>query len=372
MAKLKKRKDGRYQRKITLSTGKVRIVYGKTLAELKAAEDAVRAEDSQGLAVGDHTLVGEWARIWLDSYKQGLRASTVRMYRDAYNLHILSYLGKMELRDVKPVHVRAVMSGVADRSDSLQHKVLLTMRQMFQTARLNGLILNDPTEGIRPTKHARPEKKKYLTQQEMELLMQNVTNERARAFCGLCLYCGLRKEEALGLRWSDILDGKLTVNQTVTFLSNQQDTNHELKTKAAHRTVPVPQKMLDILAETPRLGVYIVPAADGSEMTRSAYTKMWNLHVRRVVPFPVHAHMLRHTYATTLYRAGVDLRTAQKLLSHSSIQMTADIYTHLEAEDSMAVSEQLNSYLNGKQSQTEEEHGSEFFSKSSQTVVNPA
>ena len=372
MAKLKKRKDGRYQRKITLSTGKVRIVYGKTLAELKAAEDAVRAEDSQGLAVGDHTLVGEWARIWLDSYKQGLRASTVRMYRDAYNLHILSYLGKMELRDVKPVHVRAVMSGVADRSDSLQHKVLLTMRQMFQTARLNGLILNDPTEGIRPTKHARPEKKKYLTQQEMELLMQNVTNERARAFCGLCLYCGLRKEEALGLRWSDILDGKLTVNQTVTFLSNQQDTNHELKTKAAHRTVPVPQKMLDILAETPRLGVYIVPAADGSEMTRSAYTKMWNLHVRRVVPFPVHAHMLRHTYATTLYRAGVDLRTAQKLLGHSSIQMTADIYTHLEAEDSMAVSEQLNSYLNGKQSQTEEEHGSEFFSKSSQTVVNPA
>ena len=36
MAKLKKRKDGRYQRKITLSTGKVRIVYGKTLAELSS------------------------------------------------------------------------------------------------------------------------------------------------------------------------------------------------------------------------------------------------------------------------------------------------------------------------------------------------
>ena len=346
MAKLKKRKDGRYQRKITLSNGKVRIVYGKTIAELNAAEDAVRNEDSQGLTVGDHTLVGEWAKVWMESYKHGLRASTVRMYRDAYNLHIMSYLGRMELRDVKPVHIRAVMSGVSEMSDSLQHKVLLTMRQMFQTARLNWLVLNDPTEGIKQTKHARPEKKKYLTQEEMELLMQNVTNERARTFCGLCLYCGLRKEEALGLRWSDIENGKLTVNRAITFCGNRQDENHELKTRASHRTIPVPQRLQDILDVTPRLSAYVVPAADGSDMTTTAMSRLWSSHIQSVVPFHVHPHMLRHTYATTLYRAGVDLRTAQKLLGHSSIQMTADIYTHLEAEDAMAVSDKLDEYLN--------------------------
>ena len=55
--------------------------------------------------------------------------------------------------------------------------------------------------------------------------------------------------------------------------------------------------------------------------------------------------MLRHTYATTLYRAGVDLRTAQKLMGHSSIQVTADIYTHLEQEDSLHVADKLNEYL---------------------------
>lgn len=58
--------------------------------------------------------------------------------------------------------------------------------------------------------------------------------------------------------------------------------------------------------------------------------------------------MLRHTYATTLYRARVDLRTAQKLMGHSSIQVTADIYTHLEQEDSLHVSDKLNEYLSGK------------------------
>ena len=71
----------------------------------------------------------------------------------------------------------------------------------------------------------------------------------------------------------------------------------------------------------------------------------------------------RHTYATTLYRAGVDLRTAQKLMGHSSIQVTADIYTHLEQEDSLHVADKLNEYLSGK---------SENSAKSSQKVVKLA
>lgn len=90
---------------------------------------------------------------------------------------------------------------------------------------------------------------------------------------------------------------------------------------------------------------------------------MWNSHVVSLVPFPLHPHMLRHTYATTLYRARVDLRTAQKLMGHSSIQVTADIYTHLEQEDSLHVADKLNEYLSGK---------SENSVKSSQKVVKLA
>ena len=198
MEKLKKRTDGRYQRKITLSDGRQKVVYGRTLAELAVAEQALRADDQAGLDVGDHTLVGEWAKIWLATYKQNLRAATVKMYRSSYNNHIMEPLGGMELREVKPVHIRAVMADVANKSESLQHKVLLTMRQMFEAARLNGLILRNPTDGVKTTPHARPQKKKYLTAAEAAELMQVPMEPRARAFCALCLYCGLRKEEALG------------------------------------------------------------------------------------------------------------------------------------------------------------------------------
>ena len=149
----------------------------------------------------------------------------------------------------------------------------------------------------------------------------------------------------------------------MTFLNNQQDPVDDLKTKTAPRVVPIPDNLRSVLLETPHLSRYIVPAADGGDMTRSAFTRLWNSHVAALVPFSLYPHMLRHTYATTLYRAGVDLRTAQKLMGHSSIQVTADIYTHLEQEDSLHVADKLNEYLSCK---------SENSAKSSQKVVKLA
>ncbi len=347
MAKqLKRRKDGRYQRGITLSNGKVKVVYGRTMKDLEAAVRAVRREDDDGLEVGDHTTVGQWAHTWLASYKSQLRFATVRMYKNAYNNHIMAVLGMKELREVRPVHIRAVMSSVADKSESLQHKVLLTMRQLFQTARQNGLVSKDPTEGIKITPHARPNRKEYLTREESELLIHAVTEPRARAFCALCLYAGLRREEALGLQWADIGPGRLVVARAMTFGTNQQLPVEDLKNRASARILPVPTPLQEVLDQTPRLSKYVVPAANGADMTITAFRHLWE-QVVSAVDFEVRPHMLRHTYATTLYHAGVDLRTAQQLLGHATIQMTAQIYTHLEAEDGLKVAGRLNDYLAG-------------------------
>ena len=346
MPKLKKRSDGRYQRKVTLPDGRQKLVYARSVPELNTAVKALLDEAEAGLQIGDHTLVGEWAHTWLASYKTSLRAATVRMYRGAYNVHIMPVLGRMELRDVRPIHIRKVMASVADKSESLQHKVLLTMRQLFETARLNALILRNPCDGIKITPHAKSTGRKYLTQQQAVQLMQAVTDPRARVFCALCLYAGLRKEEALGLHWSDIGPASMAITRGVTFPDgNQPDPRMELKNKASRRVLPIPQKLRQILDTTPRTSVYVVPSADGGVMTSTAYQRLWKNAVAARVDFPVHAHMLRHTYATTLYHAGVDLRTSQQLLGHSSIQMTAEIYTHLEAEDGLSVVKNMDEYL---------------------------
>lgn len=344
---LKKRKDGRYQRRVTLSNGKTKMVYGRTQAEVNAAARRAMADDDAGLEVGDSTTVGEWAKIWLTTYKSDLRPATVRMYRDAYNLHIMDTIGGMELRAVRPVHIRRVLSGVADLSESLQHKVLITARQIFTSAKQNHLISSDPTEGLKITRHAKPKRKEYLTPTEYTRLLEDVTEPRARAFCALCIYCGLRREEALGLRWTDIGPAGLIVARAVSFPagSNRHDPSMELKSPSANRIVPIPAALRRVLAETPRASEYVVPNARGQIMTQSAYRKMWTTYVEPHFPLPIHAHMLRHTYATNLYRARVDLRTAQQLLGHASIQMTANIYTHLEAADSLQVVDRLDNYF---------------------------
>lgn len=362
---MKKRKDGRYQKKVMLSDGRSRIVYGRTIAEVSQAANALRDQDRQGLVVGDTTTVDEWAKTWFATYKSDLRANTQAMYRNAYNVHILPYLATQKLRDVRPVHIQQVMKSVAGLSDSMQHKVLLTMRQLFTTARQNGLVISDPTEGVKTTPHVKPQKKTHLTLQEQEQLMASLSDPRARCFVGLCLYCGLRREEALGLQWGDIQGDKLTVNRSVAFVGTLVDTSQELKNKSSHRTVPIPQPLQDILRQTPRLGIYVVTRAAGEPMTQSGFRRMWDI-VRREAPCEVRAHMLRHSYATNLYRAGIDLKTAQYLLGHTTIQMTANVYTHLAKEDTAASVIQLEKYLAGsgqKSSEVDE------ISESSQKVV---
>ncbi|MCH5352982.1 MAG: site-specific integrase [Acutalibacter sp.] len=353
---MKKRKDGRYQKKVTLASGKQIIVYGRTIAEVTQAADELRMQDKAGLVVGDSTTLGEWAKIWFVTYKANLRSNTLNSYLNAYNVHIGPYLAAMKLKDLRPVNIREIMQNVSGLSESLQHKVLITMRQLFTTARQNGLIVSDPTDGIKITPHSRPKRKEYLTLEEQNDLISALANAdpRARCFVGLCLYCGLRREEAFGVQWGDISDGKLTVNRAITFLKNNQpDPNQELKTKASHRTIPIPSRLLDILQETPHIGMYLVTCSDGRPITGVAFRNLWD-KVKKLSPCEVRPHMLRHSYATNLYRAGIDLKTAQYLLGHSSIQMTANIYTHIGKEDALSSIVQLEQYLSGSNQETED------------------
>lgn len=103
---------------------------------------------------------------------------------------------------------------------------------------------------------------------------------------------------------------------------------------------------------------------NGNFMTRSSFRKFRNKIIKKVkasanelrnkseglqlkerkIGFT--PHMFRHTYATNLYYAGVDIKTAQYYLGHSNLSVTLDIYTHLKKENiEISEVEKINNYL---------------------------
>ena len=234
---MKKRKDGRYKKQVTLG-GKSYYIYGYTKQEIEDKTRALQREHEAGLVIGDATTVGEWAAQWFETYKADVRMVTRQSYATIYNAHIMPQLGKLRLQDVRPAHLQAVLLKVSDKSESLQSKVLIILRQLFRTARQNRLITFDPTEGLKIAHKATAPKAKHLSTEQREALLLAVTDPKAKAFIALCLLAGLRREEALGLQWGDI-DAAIHVRRAVTFVDNDPDPDLSLKSRSAYRRIPI-------------------------------------------------------------------------------------------------------------------------------------
>lgn len=106
----------------------------------------------------------------------------------------------------------------------------------------------------------------------------------------------------------------------------------------------------------------VCPAANGDIMTRTAFTSAWESYMhylnikaggrdasrcrpKLTVIDKLTPHMFRHTYATILYNAGVDVKSAQKFLGHADINVTLKIYTHLSSQKEQEAVNALNRHL---------------------------
>jgi integrase len=180
----------------------------------------------------------------------------------------------------------------------------------------------------------------------------------------LMLYCGLRRGEIIALTWGDIniKERQIFVSKSATFNKNASSLK-EPKSKAGKRIVPIPDIVLPCLQENAKRPLLVCPSQSGMLMTHAAFKRAWEsyLHFLNIkaggrdasrshpkVQFiaNITPHMLRHTYATMLYDAGVDVKSAQKFLGHAEVTTTLQIYTHLSEEKEQTAIDALNNHLN--------------------------
>ncbi|NEQ55847.1 MAG: site-specific integrase [Leptolyngbya sp. SIO3F4] len=199
-------------------------------------------------------------------------------------------------------------------SNATINRKLAALYKILRKAERSGLITRLPSYVRLPEKNARV---RFLTREEEHSLLLKLA-ERDATFKNLCVFLidtGARVGEALGLKHGDMHDGRATFWITKSGRS---------------RTVPLTDRVVDALADQ--------ATQPGGPFHGIAYQKFlyhWNA-VKREIGLKDDAqfvpHMLRHTCASRLVQAGIDLRRVQAFLGHQTIQMTLR-YAHLATDD---------------------------------------
>ena len=381
MARAKKREDKRYEKKITVgrnfdgSLNRI-SVYAATQKELESKVAEIKVQIEQGIYLSSDTaLFGKIAENWIEHFKPTISEKMRLRYKGIIRGK-LQPLAEMRVRDLRPMHLQVIINEMAKDgyAQKSMQMVKQTASQILDLAMQNDLVYRNVFEKIK-VPHVDAEERQPITEEQRELILNTWEGHRMGVPALIMLYCGLRRGEMLALLWTDI-DFKaktLSVSKAADMPTNAT-TVKKPKTKAGTRIVPIPDAIMPALLRARReaISMYVCPAMrTGDIMSAQAYTEAWSSYmhylnlcaggrdkvrtknengkvcfipaVQAMEPFT--AHQLRHSYATMLYDADVDVKTAQKLLGHADFSVTMKIYTHLSTEKESAGIEKLNQHV---------------------------
>ena len=342
------RADGRWEASLMVTdpvTGKRRRLswYGKTKTAVREKlKEAVQRADAD-LPVKDAALtVGEWADRWLSTVlpSSGRRPSTVDVYASLTRTHVVPVLGRSRLAAVKPSDVDALVSGLAC-APSTRRQVHTVLRLLFADAQRDGLVARNPVERTRRPS-VPPSKPRALTRQQVRAVLGKADGHRHHALLVLVATTGLRRGEALALRWSD-LDGDSGVLRVERNLVRADGhlTFGEPKTTRGHRDVPVPPSVLRVLAEHRRRQVAERLACGpdvwqdhglmfcteiGTPCEPRNVSRWYATVCAQAGVSDTGMHSLRHAAATAMLDAGVPVRTVADVLGHGDVGLTLNVY----------------------------------------------
>lgn len=348
-----------YATHVTTHDGKRIYVHAQSKAALAQKVAEAKMAIGRGVDITDDTTFEAYARMWVKVYKAPpkLRPNSYATLTGNLERFVIPAFAGMKLREIKPVHVQAFLSSIAGKSTSTQQKCIQIVKAIFRTASDNGLVLRTPVHSdIKPAGAPAPEEKEALTDAQVQALLGAVKSTRAYLFCLIALTTGLRRGEILGLMWEDIdLESrKLHVQHNKTFVEGRADApvTTLLKSSAANRWLPIPDVLCTALEKEKAHSTspYVLSMANGESLSKASFASLWGCVTARTatqdrplgsavqgsnsgplsvtLDFSCHPHLLRHTYITQLFEAGLDIKQVQYLAGHSTPDMTLRVYTH--------------------------------------------
>jgi integrase len=301
-----------------------------------------------------------------------ITASTAERYRGIAANQIVPHLGARKLQSLKPQDVEAwhntlIASGRRDGKGGLSartvhHEHRLLSKALNEATRF-GLIVKNVATTEKPPK-VDADEVEIVGESDLNKLLDKLKGHALEPIAVTALFTGLRRSEVLALRWRNVdLDrGVIKVVEALEETAAHGVRFKQPKTRAGKRDVTLPELVIATLRRhrlaqlelRAQLGLgklgdddllFPHPTRGGPIPPRNFSNRTWKWAVKSFGMPDINFHALRHTHASQLIAAGVDVVTVSKRLGHSSPTVTLAVYSHLFASNDSKAAKAINEAL---------------------------
>lgn len=358
-------------------------VEGKTEAAKKKAAETELAKfiaeiESNTYIEPSKMTFKDLADKWIKDYGEtNLAPKTLYRYKEMLDSRILPAMGHMKIEKIKPLHLVEFYKNLQEdgiRKDgkagglsaqTIKHHHRL-IHAIFETAVNEWHLLSyNPAANIKPPKVQKKEAKFYEEKDIQALLTALDTLDEDELKYKLAIYIdistGLRLGELMGLKWGhiDLKTGVIQVVEATQYLPKKGTFEKDPKTETSKRSLVLPGPVLDMLKQYKiqqtkqrlKLGNlwqdtdFVFTQWNGLPMNTYTvshwFPKFLSANNLKKITF----HQLRHTNATMLLKAGMDLKSVSSLLGHSNVSTTGNIYAHVLQSANKTAAEKISDVL---------------------------
>lgn len=340
-------KDFEIRRRIKIpqadGTFKSKLIYAHTEEEFIFKKNKTISLAQTEIEKAQNPTFEEIANEWNEAHESEIAHYTYDGYQKPLK-DLKEEFGQMTVREIEPLDIQRFITNYARKGYAKQtvklRKIVASL--IFDYAILKGCITSNPTLAVKIPKSAPKKERTLPSDRDINIVKQSVDTEFG-LFPYLVLFTGLRKGEALALRYEDIdfENNKIYIDKVLIFKSSCESViEHRTKSKSGVRVIPLLTPLKNVLKK--KTG-YIFNK-NGEPLTKAQYDTAWRHYINET-GVELTAHQLRHAFATICYDANIGVKDAAALLGHSKVEMTLDVYTHIKESRNSINEKKLNEFL---------------------------
>ena len=304
--------------------------------------DNLIGSDSENIEMNDQMTLISFVDIWLELFKKNsVKIASYERLICSRNVMAEYDIAKKKMCDISFFDIQRYINSLVDAGYSMSglKKQALIVTSPLRHAAAMQIISADPCVGVKMPVETKIKKKTRAviayTKEEQDrmnriALSSGNVGQLATYFM---VETGLRAGELLALKWSDIELERCRMKIRATIVNLMYKTaeyQDSPKSKSSNRTMPLTPRAIAILKKLrERRTTEWVFEQDGERYT---YQKL--LYQTKKLCRESHVkyygeHVFRHTFATNCYYKGIDIKILSRLMGHSSVQVTYNIYVNL-------------------------------------------